>query len=303
MQPTLLVLAAGIGSRYGGLKQIEPIGPHGELLIDYSVYDALRAGFGKVVFIIRRDMQKAFQQAISAKFENKIETVYAFQELNDLPSGFTVPPGRIKPWGTGHAVLSAASVVHEPFAVLNADDYYGPSAFRSMAAHLTAARGSEPHYALIGFILRTTLSEFGGVARAICTCNEQQMLTSAKELLKVVRTSAGAEGITPDGLPVTLTGDELVSMNMWGFAPLVFTQFREEFSRFLKLHGREEKAEFLTPQVVNDLLAAGKATVKVFPSEDRWFGVTYREGRETVIASLKEISLRGIYPSPLWKNA
>ena len=304
MKPTLLVLAAGIGSRYGGLKQIDPLGPHGELIIDYSIYDALRAGFGKIAFVIRRDMEQAFKNAVASKFDERVEIVYAFQELSNVPAGFRIPTRRVKPWGTAHAVLSAAGVVREPFAVLNADDYYGPSAFRSMAAFLGEPRpeAEAPCYALIGFLLRNTLSDFGGVARAVCECDRDGMLLRVTEMLNVVRSGSGAANLNPDGSRTELTGGEWISMNMWGFTPQVFEQFQGEFNKFIAEHGHEEKAEFLTPRTIDALLAAKRAAVKVIPSRDSWFGVTYQEDRPIVRESLRKLISQGCYPAPLWGN-
>ena len=294
--PTLLVLAAGMGSRYGGLKQIDPVGPAGETIIDYSVYDAIRAGFGKLVFVIRKDIEQPFKEIVGARFAGRIPIEYAYQELDKLPAGFTVPPGRTKPWGTAHAILMAEPVIHEPFAAINADDFYGAHAYRLLAEHL---RSGSADYAMVGFILRNTLSEFGSVARGICQVDEQQLLRTVTELTKIEPAGTGATN-TVDGQVTQLTGDEAVSMNFWGFNPGLFAQLKGEFVDFLKRSGTELKSECYIPTVTNDLVAAGRARVKVLRSNDSWFGVTYREDRPRVVASIRQLIARGDYPEKLW---
>lgn len=295
-KPSLLVLAAGMGSRYGGLKQIDPVGPSGETIMDYSVYDALRAGFGKLVFVIRRDIEEAFKQTIGARFEKKIQVEYVFQELNKVPAGFTVPAGRTKPWGTGHAILMGADAVREPFAVINADDFYGASSFRALAQHLQAGT---PDYAMVGFVLRNTLSEFGSVARGVCRVGADGMLQGVTELTKIERDAAGIKHTDATGVH-PLTGDEIVSLNMWGFTPGLFQHLREQFGAFLAQRGQEEKAEFYIPTVVNTVMEKGQGRVKVLPTPDSWFGVTYREDRPRVIESVRQLVARGDYPQKLW---
>ncbi|HZB89471.1 MAG TPA: sugar phosphate nucleotidyltransferase [Terracidiphilus sp.] len=300
-RPALLVLAAGMGSRYGGLKQIDPVGPSGEALMDYSIFDALRAGFGRVVFVIRRDIEEAFRTTIGARFEKHVRVAYAFQELDDLPEGFSVPAGRTKPWGTTQAILAARGVVHEPFAAINADDFYGAEAYRALAEHLTVngtARTADA--AMAGFVLRNTLSEFGSVARGICDVSAEGYLRGVVETTGIERDGRGARTTDGTGRVSSLTGDEVVSMNMWGFAPDVFTQLNGYFTEFLRQHGTELSAECYLPSAVAALIEAGAARVKVLPSGDAWFGVTYREDRARVVESLRELVRAGRYPERLW---
>ena len=296
-KPTLLVLAAGMGSRYGGLKQIDPVGPRGETIIDYSIYDALRAGFGKLVFVIRRDIEAPFKETIGARFEKKIPVEYVFQELHSLPPGFSVPPNRTKPWGTGQAILVAADAIHEPFAAINADDFYGANSFRALAEHLCSG-GAD--YAMVGFILRKTLSEHGSVARGVCRLGADEFLQSVTEITKIEKDGNGAKYTDAAGITHQLCGDKMVSMNMWGFAPTLFGHLRGQFTRFLEKHGREEKSEFYIPAAVNELIAAKRERVKALPTPDSWFGVTYREDRPRVIESIRELIARGDYPKKLW---
>ena len=295
--PTLLVLAAGMGSRYGGLKQIDPVGPSGETIMDYSIFDALRAGFGKVVFIIRKDIEEAFRQIIGARFEKHVAVDYVFQELDKLPAGFAPPAGRTKPWGTTQAVMMAADAIHEPFAVINADDFYGAASYRALAGHL---QSGTPDYAMVGFILSKTLSDFGSVARGICQSGADGLLTGVLELTSIERDGTGAKNTDPSGNITALTGNELVSMNMWGFTPQVFPQLASEFGKFLAASGTELKSESYLPTTVNALVAAGQARVKVLSSPDAWFGVTYREDRPSVVASIGKLIEQGLYPDNLW---
>jgi Nucleotidyl transferase len=297
MQPTLLVMAAGMGSRYGGLKQIDPVGPNGETIIDYSIYDAMRAGFGKLVFVIRKDIEKPFRETVGARFERRIPVEYVFQELGNIPAPFTVPAGRTKPWGTTQAVLAAEGVIDEPFAVINADDFYGAESYRLLAEHLQS--GSQD-YAMAGFILRNTLSDFGSVARGICRVNAHGYLEGVEELTSIERDGSGAKNTAPDGTVRSLSGDEPVSMNYWGFTPQVFAQFQDLFRRFLERNATDLKAECYVPMVVNELVAAGDARVKVLRSRDPWFGVTYREDRPRVIESIRRLIDAGSYPGSLW---
>jgi UTP-glucose-1-phosphate uridylyltransferase len=293
---TLLVLAAGMGSRYGGLKQMDPIGENGETIIDYSIYDAMRAGFGKVVFIIRRDIEQQFKEAIGARFEKKIKVEYVFQELNKLPPGFSVPPTRIKPWGTGHAILMAANAVQGPFAAINADDFYGANSFRALADHF---RSGSPDFAMVGFVLRNTLSEFGSVARGVCGTTRDGFLDRVTEMTKIERNGTGAVATGADGTVSRLSGDETVSMNMWGFTPALFGELQERFTAFLRQRGGEEKSEFYIPTAVNDIIRARRARVKMLHTPDSWFGVTYREDRPFVVKYIRELIARKIYPEKL----
>jgi dTDP-glucose pyrophosphorylase len=296
-KPTLLVMAAGMGSRYGGLKQIDPVGPNGETIIDYSIYDAMRAGFGKLVFIIRHDIEAQFREIIGGRFEKRIAVEYVFQELDKLPPGFTVPPGRTKPWGTTHAILMAADAVREPFAAINADDFYGAEGYRLLAQHF--ASGSRD-YAMVGFILRNTLSDFGSVARGVCRVDGDGLLQTVAELTKIERDGDAAKNTDTAGQITRLTGDEAVSMNMWGFTPALFSQLQTGFAAFLKKSGMELKSENYIPSAVNELVVAGQARVKVLRTGDSWFGVTYREDRPRVVENIRQLIARGDYPEKLW---
>ncbi len=296
-KPTLLVLAAGMGSRYGGLKQIDPVGPNGETIIDYSVYDALRAGFGKLVFVIRSDIEAQFKEIIGARFEKHIPVEYVFQELDKLPPGFTLPPGRTKPWGTTHAILMAAEVIREPFAAINADDFYGQNAYRVLAQHLTSGTKD---YAMVGFVLKNTLSDHGSVARGVSRVDANNYLTHIVELTKIERDGSGAKDTGPDGKITKLNGDEAVSMNFWGFTPALFPQLQVAFENFLKTAGGEQKSECYIPATVGELVTSGQAKCKVLRSPDSWFGVTYREDRPTVVESIRKLIARGDYPEKLW---
>jgi UTP-glucose-1-phosphate uridylyltransferase len=296
-KPTLLVLAAGMGSRYGGLKQIDPVGPDGETIIDYSIFDAIRAGFGKLVFVIRHEIEAAFREAIGARFEKRLPVEYVFQELGELPPGFSFAPNRTKPWGTGQAILMAENVIREPFAAINADDFYGAASFRVLAEHL---RSGSPDYAMVGFVLRNTLSEFGSVARGACEVGPDGYLVGVTELTKIEKDGAGAKYLDASGAVQRLSGDEPVSMNMWGFTPSLFPLLREQFIEFLKRHGQEEKSELYIPSVVNELVKARKERCKVLRTRDSWFGVTYREDRPFVVEGIRALIGRGDYPAKLW---
>jgi hypothetical protein len=295
--PTLLVLAAGMGSRYGGLKQIDPVGPGGETIIDYSIYDALRAGFGKLVFIIRKDIEQAFRETVGARFEKRTAVEYVFQSLQDIPPRFNVPAGRTKPWGTTQAILLSERLIHEPFAAINADDFYGAASYRELARHLTSG---SPDYAMVGFILRNTLSDFGSVARGICQVSSDGYLKHIVEMTKIERDGKGARNTGPDGTVTTLSGDEPVSMNYWGFTPQVFDQLRERFEKFLEQSGSDLKAECYIPNTVGELVRDNQARVKVLHSDDRWFGVTFREDRPRVVESVRQLISGGQYPERLW---
>jgi hypothetical protein len=284
-------MAAGMGSRYGGLKQIEAVGPGGETLLDFSVYDALRAGFGRVVFVIRRDIEAAFRQAVAGRYEGSVEVALAFQELDMVPAGFVAPPGRSKPWGTAHAVLAAEGAVATPFAVINADDFYGAASFRALGDFLRV-EASDDTGAMVGFRLAETLSEHGQVARGICRARAD-LLESVEEVTSIER--AGNGSILAGGR--RFTGDEPTSMNMWGFAPGLFAELRP---RFLERAGGDVKAEFYIPSVVGDLVGEGRLRVRILPTSSPWFGVTYREDRPRVAAALRELVARGEYPERLW---
>ena len=301
MKPTLLVLAAGMGSRYGGLKQLDQVGPSGETIIDYSIFDAIRAGFGKVVFIIRRDIEDAFKNAIGSRYAGEIAVDYAFQQLDILPEGFSVPEGREKPWGTGHAVYCASNLVKEPFAVINGDDFYGREGFQLLADYLKQAKdGEKADFSMCGFIMRNTLSDNGSVSRGVCEVDKNGNLSEVVETLKIERNGNGARSFMDDGSVFDYTGDEIVSMNMWGFTPSLFDYIEDMFIEFLRKRGREMKSEFFIPLVADTLIKQGKANVRVMTSKDEWFGITYREDKPGVVASVKKLVEQGIYPEKLF---
>ncbi len=298
MKPTLLILAAGMGSRYGSLKQLDAIGPNGETIIDYSVFDALRAGFGKVVFIIRESFAFEFEEKVVAKFRDKIEIAYAFQpmdvEFEDIPD----MPEREKPWGTGHAVLVAKDIIKEPFAVANADDYYGISSFDKMADFLTR-RTTSNHYSMVGFILSKTLSENGSVSRGVCHSNEQHYLNSVVETTKIERVG-DAIHYENDGKTGTLSDNTLVSMNLWGFHPNFFKTLESHFHSFVKNNYKNPRSEFYIPLVINNLIANEEAMVEVIPSVEQWYGVTYKEDKPIIQSAIEKMTEEGFYPTPLW---
>lgn len=294
---TLLVLAAGMGSRYGGLKQIDPVGPCGETLMDYSIFDARRAGFKRVIFVIRKEIEQQFKENIGSRFEKRIAVDYVFQELGKLLPGFALPQGRTKPWGTTHAILMAAGSINGPFAVINADDFYGADGYRALAHHL---QSESPDYAMVAYVLRNTLSDFGSVARGICHADKNGYLADIVELKCIEREKDHAKNIDENGNVTTLTGDEIVSMNLWGFAPKVFDQFEAYFRSFLQKHGSDLKAECYVPATVNELIAEEQARVRVLRTSDSWFGVTYREDRLHAIESVRRLIEGGYYPKSLW---
>ena len=282
MELTLVVLAAGMGSRYGGLKQLDPVGPAGEIILDYSVDAAMRAGFSKVVFVIRRDMLQLFRETVGARYESRLAVEYVFQEVESLPGGALVPPGRIKPWGTGHAVLSASSAVNGPFAVINADDYYGDSGFAELSRFLCSAGAGQ--YAMVGYLLHNTLSEHGSVSRGICRTDESGFLLEIIERTAIRRST---EGIVADGItPVFLTGAEWTSMNFWGFTPDVFASLEALFSSFLEERGKYPGAEFYLPAAISSRITTGDVSVRLLPSHDPWHGLTYQEDRPLVMRAL-----------------
>jgi len=304
MSPTLLVLAAGMGSRYGGLKQLDGFGPNGETIMDYSVYDALRAGFGKVVFVIRRDFEAAFRAAVGEKYESRVPVEYVFQQLDDLPPGFTVPSGRTKPWGTAHAIWCARRAIAEPFVSINADDYYGKTAFKAVAAHLTGASsagGAAADYCMVGYPVLQTLSDHAAVTRAICRVDGGGYLETLVECSKVERDGDRARYQDGAGKVHLLRGDEVVSMNFWGFTPLLFDHLERHLAKFLEVGAAAPgTSECLIPVVVDELLKEKTATVRVLPTSDAWFGVTHPEDKPTVTKTIHEMVTRGEYPSPIW---
>jgi len=301
MKPTLVVLAAGMGSRYGGLKQVDPVGPSGEAILDYSVFDAHRAGFGKVVFIIRKDFETEFKERVGSKYEGILPVEYCYQDINDLPSPFTVPAERAKPWGTAHAIRAARDVVKEPFAAINADDFYGRDAFAKLAAFLQrpAAADGKFHFAMVGYKLDLTLSDNGSVARGICKVDGGK-LESVTEMTKLVRVPGGAENREDEANPVKLTGEERVSMNLWGFTPELFATLESRFPAWLDKNGAKLKSEWYIPFVVDELIHEGKADVEVLPTDSNWFGVTYREDKPFVTAEIGKLVAAGEYPQSLF---
>ena len=297
----MLIIAAGMGNRYGGLKQIDPVGPNGQIIIEYSMFDAIAAGFDKIVFVIRRYFEDAFKEKISKKLENKVKTAYAYQELDSCLGGFAVPSGRRKPWGTGHAVLVAEESIAGPFAVINADDYYGPNSFKTMKHHLgTTAADCENEYAMIGYTLRNTLSEYGAVCRGVCQCDEQMLLKRIVERIGVEKQGDGARCLDEMGKPMLLTGDEVVSTNFWGFHPSVFGHLERLFRNFLDESGQDMTAEFYIPTAVDTLIHNGSIRVKVLPAKDNWFGVTYRQDMPAARKCIRELIDKGVYPERLW---
>jgi len=299
MKPTIIILAAGIGSRYGSLKQIDGVGPCGETIIDYSIYDALRAGFRKVVFVIRKSIEKEFKEVFLARWGNKADFDYVFQELEDIPSGFEVPADRKKPWGTSHAVLVAEPKVNGPFAVINADDFYGREAFKLMADFLRALQNDAVLYSLVGYGLGSTLSEHGSVARGVCEVDQNGTLMGIVERVHVEKTTKGIFYKDENDRLAQFKGDETVSMNFWGFTPTFFAFARREFENFLRKNIKNPKAELYIPLVVNTLVKSGEARVKVLETNEKWFGVTYREDKSQVIRELARLVAAGIYPQKL----
>ena len=289
---TLLVMAAGMGSRFGGLKQLEAVGPSGETIIDYSVYNAIAVGINKVVFIIRRDFEKDFREKIANKYAGHIHVEFAFQDSNLLPDGFSCPVGREKPWGTGHAILSAADLIHEPFVAINGDDFYGPESFRVMANYY---QNGADDFSMVAFKLDKTLSTFGGVTRGLCTLKDGQLDT----VIETDNLQKTEFGVSSDQ-EIELNGNEPVSMNFWGFTPVLFDYLRKMFVDFLRTRGKELKSEFLIPTVINDLIQSGREKVRVLYSNDPWFGVTYKEDKSYVQGEIQKLVEKGVYPQNLF---
>lgn len=300
MGMTLVVLAAGIGSRYGGLKQIEAVGPNGAIVIEYSVYDAIRAGFDRVVCVIRRDIENDFRSLVAARFEKHIPVDYVFQDMSDLPPGFALPSDRKKPWGTGHAVLACRDVVKSPFAVINADDFYGRRSYDALGRFLKGVAPDSGDYSMVGFTLRNTLSEHGHVARGVCEVTAQGVLKRVVERTNIEKTASGARYAEANGGWTDLTGSEVVSMNMWGLTPSLFAHLQREFPLFLEKSATNPKAEYFLPTVVDGLVGAGKASVKVLATPEHWFGVTYPDDKAVVVEGIRRLVEQGVYPEQLW---
>jgi len=299
MKPTLLILAAGMGSRFGGLKQVEPVGPNGEAIIDYTIFDAIRAGFGKVVFIIRESFADAFREKFDAKLKGKIDVEYVYQELDNLPEGFNLPEGREKPWGTAHAILVAKDAIKEPFCALNADDFYGKEAYQVMANFLTTSK-SDDEYSMVGYQLQNTLSDFGSVSRGICAVDDNNNLLKIVETTKIVKKNGGVVSIEEDGSEQPLTGAENASMNIWGFKPSIFETLETKFTDFLKAEIDKPKSEMYIPSVVFEMIDEKIANVKVLEANSPWFGVTYKEDKPLVVDKLRKLIDAGEYPEKLW---
>ena len=303
MKTTLVLLAAGMGSRYGGLKQMDAFGPSGETIMDYSVYDAIDAGFEQVVFVIRSSFKKAFIEFFQGKFDDQIEVSYVTQELDDLPNGYSPPEGRERPWGTAHAVWACRQVISNPFAVINADDFYGRGSFKTMHGFLSnIEEGDTKSYCTVSYYLKNTLSDHGTVNRGVCAVDDDGNLVSVEECTKIQRLDDGRIAFNLEAEPRYLDEDTLVSMNMWGFVPDFFPQTERMFTSFLEDRIAEEKSEFYIPEAIQQLMDEGKAEVSVMASEDHWFGVTYQEDKPVVQDSITRLIAKGIYPLNLWSK-
>ena len=301
MKPTLFVLAAGMGSRYGGLKQLDGLGPNGETIMDYSIYDAIKAGFGKIVFVIRPSFEKDFKEVVINKYKKLIETELVFQEISNVPAGFTYNPEREKPWGTNHAVLMGKDAIKEPFAVINADDFYGQESFAVLADFLRSVEGKQNEYCMVGYRVGNTLSESGAVSRGVCVVDENQLLLNVVERTHIEEKGGTIIYLDEKGEEVSLPAKTPVSMNMWGFTPDYFDYSMEYFKEFLKENGDKLKSEFYIPLAVNNLIVENKVTCKVLDTTSKWFGVTYAEDRPQVVLKINELVRKGIYPEKLYK--
>ena len=299
MKPTLFILAAGMGSRYGGLKQLDGLGPNGETIMDYSVFDAMRAGFGKVVFVIRKDFEEDFRRVVLSKYADHVPCEVCFQGIDCLPEGFTRNPERTKPWGTNHAVLMAKDLIHEPFMVINADDFYGKESFEVMAKFLLSVNGQQGKYCMAGYRVGNTLSEHGTVSRGVCATDKMGFLTDVVERT-AIENKNGHVVYQDNGVDVEIPFETPVSMNMWGFTPEYFTYAEEAFKAFLTENSQELKAEFYIPTLVNDMIKSGKATCQVLDTTAKWFGVTYADDRQMVVDKIQALVDAGVYPNKLF---
>ena len=299
MKPTLFILAAGMGSRYGGLKQLDGLGPNGETIMDYSVFDAMRAGFGKVVFVIRKDFEEDFRRVVLSKYADHVPCEVCFQGIDNLPEGFTRNPERTKPWGTNHAVLMAKDIIKEPFMVINADDFYGKESFEVMAKFLLDVNGQEGKYCMAGYRVGNTLSEHGTVSRGVCATDKMGFLTDVVERT-AIENKNGHVVYQDNGVDVEIPFETPVSMNMWGFTPEYFTYTEEAFKAFLTENSQELKAEFYIPTLVNDMIKSGKATCQVLDTTAKWFGVTYADDRQMVVDKIQALVDAGVYPNKLF---
>lgn len=302
MKPTLLILAAGIGSRYGGMKQIDQVGPSGEAIIDYSLYDAIKAGFGKIVFVIRKEIEKDIREFLKHKLTGKIKMEFVHQELDMIPEGFTCPPDRIKPWGTAHAVWVAAKAIKEPFVAVNADDFYGRGSYLKMAEYLISnSRVNNTNFCMIGYQIQHTLSDFGSVSRGICEADENSNLKAVVERTEIFRKDERIVYRDENAKEIELSAETLVSMNIWGFTPSIFTHIEKQLSEFIRNNISNIKAEIYIPKIVNDIIRNGIGNVKILPATDKWFGVTYKEDKPLAVQNISKLIEAGIYPDNLWK--
>lgn len=299
IKPSLLVLAAGMGTRYGGNKQLDEVGPSGETIIDYSIYDAIRAGFGKIVFVIRRDIEDQVKDRFVERLKGKIEVDYVFQEITNLPEGVKVNPERQKPWGTSHAILASLKAIKEPFGVINADDYYGVESFKILHDFLVSDKDPDSH-CIVGYKMKNTLSDHGHVNRGVCSVGADGLLKNIVETRQIEKTPYGAQAPCGDGQMKIFTGNEVVSMNLWGFKPSCFSFLGEEFRNFIVANGMDLKSELDIPTSVDKFVKNGKISIKILMSNERWFGVTYREDKPSVVNSIKDMISKGIYPSKIY---
>jgi UTP-glucose-1-phosphate uridylyltransferase len=299
MKPTLLVLAAGMGTRYGGNKQLDEVGPSGETIIDYSIYDAIRAGFGKIVFVIRKDIEEQVKERFVDRLQGKIEVDYVFQEITDLPGGVKVSPERSKPWGTSHAILVTEKKIHEPFGVINADDYYGVESFTILKDFLVNDRNPN-NYCIVGYKLGNTLSDHGNVNRGVCKAGADGFLQNIVETRQIEKTKDGATAPGPDGTMIHFTGDEIVSMNLWGFKPTCYDFLGREFRNFIDRHGMDPKSELDIPTSIDKFVKSREVTIEILMSNERWFGVTYREDKPFVVDSIRKMIRNGVYPARIY---
>lgn len=306
MKPVLVIMAAGMGSRYGGLKQIDPVDEQGHIIIDFSIFDAVKAGFEKVVFIIKKEDEADFKECIGDRMSKQMDVSYVYQDLHNIPEGFEVPEGRVKPWGTGHAILSCLGKVDGPFAVINADDYYGQHAFETIYNYLSTHEDDEQYrYTMVGYILENTLTDHGHVARGVCETDEQGFLVGIHERTRIEKRSEGAAYTEDDGITWTkIPAGSTVSMNMWGFSKSILEELQNRFAAFLKqnLESNPLKCEYFLPTVVGELLEEKKATVEVLKSSDRWYGVTYKEDKQVVVDAVENFKKQGLYPEKLWEE-
>ena len=299
---TLVIMAAGLGSRYGGLKQVDPVGPNGEIIIDYSIYDALRSGFNKIVFVIKKENEEVFRQSIGDKIQRFVEVEYIYQSLEDVPEGCELPCDRVKPWGTAHAIYACRDIIKNPFAVINADDYYGYSTFNAVYNHLSTVDAYSTDYAMVGFNLGNTLTENGYVSRGVCTLDDKGYLESVKERTKICNFSDGIKYSEDDKNWHILSDNTTVSMNIWGFTPGIFPSLERELEKFFKdIHSNPLKAECYLPNAVNNIINDGAGRVRVLESKEKWYGVTYKEDKPIVEGAIRDFINKGIYPEKLWE--